>query len=47
VGFKKDYVRIVNASTFMPASKEDTDIVILIAAFMGTTRLIDNLQIRI
>lgn len=46
VGFKKDYVRIVNASTFMPASKEDTDIVILIAAFMGTTRLIDNLQIR-
>ncbi|WP_421132680.1 pantoate--beta-alanine ligase [Alteromonas sp. A079] len=47
VGFKKDYVHIVNTTTFMPASTEDTDIVILIAAFMGTTRLIDNLQIRI
>lgn len=45
VGFKKDYVHIVNASTFMPASEDDTDIVILIAAFMGSTRLIDNLQI--
>ncbi|WP_338519004.1 pantoate--beta-alanine ligase [Alteromonas gracilis] len=45
-GFKNDYIRIVNAQTFMPASPDDSHIVIVVALFMGKTRLIDNLQIK-
>jgi pantoate--beta-alanine ligase len=45
-GFKNDYIRIVNAQTFMPANPEDSHIVIVVALFMGKTRLIDNLQIK-
>lgn len=44
-GFKNDYVKVVNAKTFMPAASNDTHLVIVVALFMGTTRLIDNLQI--
>ena len=47
VGFKKDYVHVVNAHTLKPATQEDTHLVILVAAFLGTTRLIDNLQINL
>lgn len=45
-GFKNDYVRIVNAQTFMPARADDSHIVIVVALFMGKTRLIDNLQLK-
>lgn len=45
-GFKNDYIRIVNAQTFMPANPDDSHIVIVVALFMGKTRLIDNLQIK-
>lgn len=44
-GFKNDYVKVVNAQTFMPAMPNDEHIVIVVALFMGKTRLIDNLQI--
>lgn len=44
-GFKPDYIEIREASTLLHPSHEDTELVILIAAFLGKTRLIDNLQI--
>jgi len=44
-GFVTDYVHIVNAQSLKPASQRDTHLVILVAAFLGKTRLIDNLQI--
>ena len=44
-GLTPDYVTIRNATTLQPATPDDTNLVILIAAFMGTTRLIDNMQL--
>lgn len=44
-GLTPDYVTIRNARTLQPATPDDTNLVILIAAFMGTTRLIDNMQL--
>ena len=46
-GFRPDYVNIANARTLAPATVEDTSLVILIAAYMGTTRLIDNLSLQL
>ncbi|KQB55138.1 pantoate--beta-alanine ligase [Pseudomonas endophytica] len=43
-GFRPDYLEIRHAQTLLPATAEDRDIVILVAAFMGSTRLIDNLH---
>lgn len=44
-GFRPDYVEIRNAQNLQPASPEDTQLVILIAAFLGNARLIDNLVV--
>jgi pantoate--beta-alanine ligase len=44
-GLRPDYFHIVNSLTLKPATPEDTDITVLAAAFLGTTRLIDNLSI--
>lgn len=44
-GFKVDYFSIRNANDLQPASKTDEKWVILAAAFLGKTRLIDNLQV--
>ncbi|KMQ73445.1 pantoate--beta-alanine ligase [Marinobacter subterrani] len=44
-GLRPDYFNIVNSETLKPASPEDPEITILAAAFLGTTRLIDNLSI--
>ena len=44
-GFKKDYCQVVNAATFEPANDSDKELVLLVAMFMGKTRLIDNMQI--
>lgn len=44
-GLQPDYVTIRNANTLQPAQPNETNLVILIAAFMGKTRLIDNMQI--
>ena len=44
-GFKNDYVSIVNANTLQSPVAGDKHLVIVVALFMGTTRLIDNLQV--
>ena len=44
-GFKCDYVNIANALTLAPATSEDKELVVLIAAWLGTTRLIDNITV--
>ncbi|MFT4937263.1 MAG: pantoate--beta-alanine ligase [Paraglaciecola sp.] len=44
-GFKVDYIEIRAAKSLLHPGHEDTDLVILAAAFLGKTRLIDNLQI--
>ncbi len=43
--FRPDYVNIVNSLTLKPAKAEDQYLTVLVAAFLGTTRLIDNLSI--
>jgi pantoate--beta-alanine ligase len=44
-GLKPDYFAICQADTLQPASREDRELVILAAAFLGQTRLIDNLRL--
>ncbi|KZX00231.1 pantoate--beta-alanine ligase [Pseudoalteromonas luteoviolacea] len=44
-GLKTDYFSIAHRCTLKPASKEDDEFVILAAAFLGTVRLIDNIQV--
>lgn len=44
-GFKSDYLEIRSADTLLHPGHEDTHLVILAAAFLGKTRLIDNIQI--
>jgi pantoate--beta-alanine ligase len=46
-GFSPDYLEIRNAYSLLPPGHEDTSLVILAAAFMGKTRLIDNIQIQL
>lgn len=45
-GFRIDYLEIRDATSLKPASPGDRDLVILAAAFLGKTRLIDNLHLR-
>lgn len=45
VGFKVDYIEIRSADTLLHPSHEETHLVILVAAFLGKTRLIDNIQV--
>lgn len=42
-GFKTDYLVIKNAADLTPASVDTSQLVILVAAYLGSTRLIDNL----
>ncbi|MEW6676563.1 MAG: pantoate--beta-alanine ligase [Pseudomonadota bacterium] len=46
-GWKVDYVAIRSQHTLLPPIGAETDIVILAAAHLGHTRLIDNLEIRV
>ncbi|MCG9728260.1 pantoate--beta-alanine ligase [Shewanella sp. Isolate13] len=46
-GFKNDYLAIRHASSFAIAAAEDKELVILVAAYMGSTRLIDNLVVKL
>ncbi|RYV01026.1 pantoate--beta-alanine ligase [Shewanella sp. OPT22] len=41
-GFNTDYIIIRNANNMQPVTPNDGELVILVAAFLGTTRLIDN-----
>ena len=44
-GFKTDYFCICNADNLRPATTEDRDLVILVTAAIGQTRLLDNIEI--
>ncbi|OZG70056.1 pantoate--beta-alanine ligase [Hahella sp. CCB-MM4] len=44
-GFRPDYYNIVASNTLRPATADDKEITILAAAYLGTTRLIDNISI--
>ncbi|MCF2947452.1 pantoate--beta-alanine ligase [Paraglaciecola aquimarina] len=45
LGFNPDYLEIRSSESLLQPSHEDTHLVLLAAAFLGKTRLIDNLQI--
>ena len=44
-GFKTDYFCICNAETLLAATADDREIVILVTAAMGPTRLLDNIEV--
>ena len=44
-GLNTDYIQVCHARTLQPASEDDTELVILAAAFCGKARLIDNLRV--
>lgn len=46
-GFKPDYIELRSADNLLQVGHEDKHLVILAAAFLGKTRLIDNIQLRI
>ncbi|WP_371230900.1 pantoate--beta-alanine ligase [Pseudomonas sp. QE6] len=46
-GLRIDYLEIRESVGLRPATAEDRQLVILVAAFLGTTRLIDNLAFHI
>ncbi|MDF7676137.1 pantoate--beta-alanine ligase [Neisseriaceae bacterium ESL0693] len=47
LGWQVDYVSIRHVCTLKPAQIQDKDLVILVAARLGTTRLIDNVEVYI
>ena len=47
LGLRVDYLEVRHASTLLPADVSDRDLVILVAAFLGTTRLIDNVHLNL
>ncbi|WP_020406107.1 pantoate--beta-alanine ligase [Hahella ganghwensis] len=44
-GFRPDYYNIVASDTLRPATADDKEITVLAAAYLGNTRLIDNISI--
>lgn len=46
-GLKPDYFAICHAETLQAAKADDTELVILAAAFVGPSRLIDNLRLSV
>jgi pantoate--beta-alanine ligase len=44
-GFKVDYFNVVDSHSLQPATGEEDEITILAAAFLGSTRLIDNISL--
>jgi pantoate--beta-alanine ligase len=46
-GWKVDYVSLRNQSELAPPSPKDADLVVLAAAWLGKTRLIDNMEMTI
>ena len=44
-GFKTDYFRVCNAQTLTGATVHDRDLVILVTTAIGTTRLLDNIEV--
>jgi len=46
-GMRADYLEVRHALTLRPAMVDDRDLVILVAAYLGNTRLIDNLYLHL
>jgi len=46
-GFKTDEIHIIDSETFQDVTKESEEAVILMAAFLGAARLIDNKVVRL
>ena len=46
-GFKPDYLEVRDAINLRPVGSEDRDLAILVAAYLGNTRLIDNLHLNL
>lgn len=46
-GFQVDYLTVANARNLAPASPDDTDLVVAVAAKLGNTRLIDNVSLAV
>lgn len=46
-GLKPDYLEVRQALNLRPATDSDRDLVILVAAYLGPTRLIDNLHLNL
>ncbi|MBC3413232.1 pantoate--beta-alanine ligase [Pseudomonas sp. SWRI107] len=46
-GFRKDYLEVRHAVTLRPAQADDRELVVIAAAYMGNTRLIDNLYLHL
>lgn len=46
-GFRVDYLEIREASSLRPATAENRDLVVIVAALLGKTRLIDNLHLSV
>ncbi|MDH5628789.1 MAG: pantoate--beta-alanine ligase [Gammaproteobacteria bacterium] len=44
-GFKVDYFEIIRQSDLHPADRDDSDLLIAVAGWMGQPRLIDNIEI--
>lgn len=44
-GFHTDYITVLRADTLTPPGDNDTSLVILVAAYLGNTRLIDNMEV--
>jgi pantoate--beta-alanine ligase len=45
LGFKPDYIEVRDANSLRPATSDDAELVVLVAAILGKARLIDNLRI--
>jgi pantoate--beta-alanine ligase len=45
-GFRPDYFSVRRASNLAAPDSDDTELVVLVAAWLGSTRLIDNLPVR-
>ena len=46
-GLRMDYLEVRQGVHLRPATAEDRDVVILVAAYLGATRLIDNLHLNL
>jgi pantoate--beta-alanine ligase len=44
LGFRPDYVSLVDRETFLPPTQHSSGLILLAAAWLGKTRLIDNLE---
>ncbi|WNW13363.1 pantoate--beta-alanine ligase [Pseudomonas sp. DTU_2021_1001937_2_SI_NGA_ILE_001] len=45
-GLRVDYLEVREATSLRPATADDRDLVVIAAAFLGKTRLIDNLHLK-